>query len=91
MKIGCDDISVESLLDGSDLFKIPKFQRPYSWEEDQLEDFWVDVASNDAEDYFIGSMVMYKDKPYLSIIDGQQRLTTILLFLCSIREPILRR
>lgn len=86
MKIESTDLSVENLLKGN-FFVIPRFQRPYSWEEDNIEDFWNDIAGANVPDYFIGSMVVYKlNKNILGVVDGQQRLTTIMIFLCAVRD-----
>lgn len=86
MKIESEDIDIESLLAGR-FFSIPRFQRPYSWEDDNILDLWDDVMSAKGEDYFIGSMVMYKQgKQEFSVVDGQQRLTTVTLLLCAIRD-----
>ena len=86
MKIESADLSVESLLTGN-YFTIPRFQRPYSWEEENIEEFWSDVTENSTPDYFIGSMVVYRqDKNTLGVVDGQQRLTTIMVFLCALRN-----
>lgn len=86
MKIESEDIDIESLLAGR-FFSIPRFQRPYSWEDDNIQDLWDDVMSAGGEDYFIGSMVVFKEgKQEYSVVDGQQRLTTITLFLCAIRD-----
>ena len=86
MKIESTDLSVENLLKGS-FFVIPRFQRPYSWEEDNIDDFWNDIAGTNVPEYFIGSMVVYKlSKNTLGVVDGQQRLTTIMILLCSLRD-----
>ena len=61
MKIESHDVSLEKLLQGN-YFQIPKFQRPYSWEVEQINEFWSDVISNLGETYFIGSMVVYETK-----------------------------
>lgn len=88
MKIESQDIDIERLFDGH-FFNIPRFQRPYSWDADNIQDLWNDVTSSEGEDYFIGSMVVYReDKHLLNIVDGQQRLTTITLFLCAIRDEL---
>ncbi len=72
MKIESRDADVESLLDSS-YFHIPRFQRPYSWEDEHIYDFWEDVISNQSDDYFIGSMVVYKKtKQQYGVVDGQQ-------------------
>lgn len=72
-------------------FKIPRFQRPYSWERDEVVNFWDDITKNTSPEYFIGSMVVYQDnKPYFGIVDGQQRLTTITLILSAIRDAFIK-
>jgi uncharacterized protein with ParB-like and HNH nuclease domain len=86
VKIESKDTDIESLLDAS-YFHIPRFQRPYSWEADNVTDFWNDIVANKSDDYFIGSMVVYKKaKQQYGVVDGQQRLTTITILLCVIRD-----
>ncbi len=75
---------------------IPLYQREYSWQKEQWKELWDDILEigmdNTRNSYFVGSIV-YKDKagvigtsslPCLNIIDGQQRITTLTLLLCSI-------
>lgn len=86
MKIESQDTNIEALLTSSFLI-IPRFQRPYSWDDENLEDFWKDIAQIDGADYFIGSMVIYKNgRQQFGVVDGQQRLTTITILLCVIRD-----
>lgn len=86
MKIESKDTDIESLLDGS-YFHIPRFQRPYSWDDENINDFWNDLVANKGEDYFIGSMVVYKrSKQSFGVVDGQQRLTTTTILLCVLRD-----
>ncbi|MCD4718544.1 MAG: DUF262 domain-containing HNH endonuclease family protein [Desulfobacula sp.] len=86
MKIESKDTDIESLLNGS-FFHIPRFQRPYSWDAENISEFWDDLVINKNEDYFIGSMVVYKKaKQQFGVVDGQQRLTTITILLCVIRD-----
>ncbi|EDL50345.1 hypothetical protein ED21_27778 [Erythrobacter sp. SD-21] len=62
-------------------------QRPYNWESDHLQEFWSDVVDSIGDSYFIGSMVVYtKGRGSLAVVDGQQRITTITILLCAIRE-----
>jgi uncharacterized protein with ParB-like and HNH nuclease domain len=90
LKIESKDTDVESLLDGS-YFYIPRFQRPYSWDVDNINDFWFDLIANQSDDYFIGSMVVFKkSKQLFGVVDGQQRLTTITILLCVIRDEFLQ-
>ena len=75
-------------------FLIPDYQRPYAWNEEQCQTLWDDIfmfaiPDNNAEkfddrkdEYFLGAIVTYKnEKEQSEIIDGQQRLTTLLLLL----------
>lgn len=85
MKIQCQDHPVEHILT-SNYFEIPRFQRPYSWEKENWEDFWNDALSTKKDDYFIGSVVTYAKGQSKAIVDGQQRLTTITIILSAIRN-----
>ncbi|MDZ7952208.1 DUF262 domain-containing HNH endonuclease family protein [Nostoc sp. DedQUE09] len=86
MKIEANDKEVQDIF-ALGYFKIPRFQRPYSWTDEEVTNFWEDVIIRDYEHYFIGSMVVYQtEKPYYGIVDGQQRLTTITLMLAAIRN-----
>lgn len=84
------DKTVKQLLE-SGYYRIPRFQRPYSWDQDNVDDFWVDAVSNADPDYFIGSFVLHtkpdEDDVY-HVVDGQQRLTTITLLLAAARNAL---
>ncbi len=74
-------------------FLIPDYQRPYAWGEDQCQTLWDDIfqfsfpdnnyeAFDENEEYFLGSIVTFKnEKGKSEVIDGQQRLTTLMLIL----------
>lgn len=86
MKIQCVDSDVRKVLE-SGTYTIPRFQRPYSWDKDNVEDFWEDTTSDVIEDYFIGSIVTYNmGSASYGLVDGQQRLTTITIALCAVRD-----
>lgn len=73
----------------SGYYRIPRFQRPYSWDRDNIQDFWTDIVKENSGDYFIGSMVVYKeDGQRFGVVDGQQRLTTITILLCALRNQL---
>jgi len=76
-------------------FAIPSYQRAYSWEYDrdkkQVQQFISDINEQDInKKYFLGHFLFEKDKAIENkywVIDGQQRLTTIVIFFsCLIRE-----
>lgn len=85
MKIECHDHTVKEIFESS-YYEIPRFQRPYSWEKDNLEDFWKDVFLSNEKDYFIGSIVTYKSGDAKAVVDGQQRLTTLTILLAVLRN-----
>jgi uncharacterized protein with ParB-like and HNH nuclease domain len=74
-------------------YEIPPYQRPYSWERDNVEqllqDVW-DACENSEQEYFIGSLITIEkelDSRY-EVVDGQQRLTTLNLILARLRDHI---
>lgn len=85
MKIECHDHTVRELLESS-YYEIPRFQRPYSWDKENLDDFWTDVYESEQKDYFIGSIVTYKSGDSRAVVDGQQRLTTLTVLLSALRN-----
>lgn len=89
MNITPRNMSIRSLFQ-SHFFKIPRFQRPYSWNAENIEDFWNDAIKGPTLNYFIGSMVFYgkANAQQLSVVDGQQRLTTITIFLAALRDTL---
>lgn len=82
---------IADLLDGQHHFVIPSFQRGYRWEETQVLDLLEDIkqfANDDnikSDSYFLQPIVVkpckYNDKDAYEVLDGQQRLTTMLLLL----------
>ncbi|MBX3118612.1 MAG: DUF262 domain-containing protein [Fimbriimonadaceae bacterium] len=88
MKITSVDREIRDILQ-TNFYFVPRFQRPYSWEVELVEEFWDDVTRDTEADYFIGSMVLYGKSPELGIVDGQQRLTTITMLIAAIRDTML--
>lgn len=88
MNVNANDKTIEAVL-SSGFFRVPRFQRPYSWDTSEVEDFWEDVGES-SSDYFIGSMVIFNDAAASGLVDGQQRLTTITMMLAAIRNEFIR-
>ena len=69
-------------------YEIPKFQRDYSWEAEQWDDLWFDLMSlieNEEMEHYMGYLVLQtSNNKNFSIIDGQQRLTTMSLLILSV-------
>ncbi|MCK1658603.1 DUF262 domain-containing protein [Bradyrhizobium sp. 151] len=78
------------------LFRIPSYQRPYAWTTEQASELLDDITTACAETtdvanaspYFLGSIVLIKNPqaPEADVVDGQQRLTTITILLCVLRD-----
>ena len=80
---------------------VPLFQRPYTWSEKQWRTLWEDVMvfypvndANDKATHFMGAVVTMPARSVpvgvskFLIIDGQQRLTTISLLMCAVRDML---
>lgn len=87
MNITANGRTIEQVLGGG-FFRVPRFQRPYSWDRANVEDFWLDVVES-GTDYFIGSMVVYPQSEFSGLVDGQQRITTITMMLAAIRNELI--
>ncbi len=80
-------------------FLIPDYQRPYAWEDTECQTLWEDIFNfafpdndyskfdSDSDEYFLGPIVTFKnDSNKMEVIDGQQRLTTLMLLLRAFYE-----
>lgn len=71
------------------VFEVPLYQREYSWELEQISDLFYDIQNSDPDEgHFLGSLLLYEVGAVRQIIDGQQRLTTVFLFLHSILKAL---
>ena len=80
-----EQLDVGALLT-NDIYRIPMYQRNYAWEEGEITQLIQDVVDyqkdHQGQNYYIGTLVVFKcpDGAY-ETIDGQQRLTTLMLLL----------
>lgn len=101
------------LIGGQKIFKIPVFQRPYSWEKDEREALWMDILAQYSKllpywdnvdrdsiikkipKHYMGTMVLSGEGavgiPIFEIIDGQQRVTTIMTIVAALRDAKIKR
>ncbi|ANN15064.1 hypothetical protein SD37_04900 [Amycolatopsis orientalis] len=98
--VAARETTLQELLEGTKQYRVPLYQRTYSWDRKQLARLWEDVVQL-AEDrvghpnatHFIGSVVLAPSpgngptgvQDFL-VVDGQQRLTTLTLLLCAVRD-----
>ena len=90
------ETKLREIIQGDKQYIVPLFQRPYSWKKSQWEALWNDIielcTTENPRPHFMGSIVTMPTSAipegvskYL-LIDGQQRLTTIFILLCALRD-----
>lgn len=88
------DTTISDLLYNNNVFfRVPRFQRGYTWGQDQAEDFFDDLVQTNSTSYFLGTIILNCQDSVnstgvtsLDIIDGQQRLVTIIAFNAALRD-----
>ncbi|MBZ7938823.1 DUF262 domain-containing protein [Campylobacter sp. W0014] len=87
--------SIIDIFSSNNIYEIPNYQRPYKWEDEQVEQLFDDIyeayknSKNDEnENYFLGSIVVTKQSndSYYEVVDGQQRITTLMILFCVLRD-----
>ncbi len=99
-KLNIDQKTIAGLFsDKKSDFLIPDYQRPYAWEDTECQTLWEDIFNfafpdndyskfdSNSDEYFLGPIVTFKnDNNKMEVIDGQQRLTTLMLLLRAFYE-----
>jgi alkylated DNA nucleotide flippase Atl1 len=97
------ETTLKELIQGEKQFRVPLWQRQYTWKRDEHLLLWSDIleqyaqllpgsASVAGSGHFLGSFVLSpaafaaSDVASFLIVDGQQRMTTLLLILCALRD-----
>lgn len=92
MTIKAEENQLGRIFSDDYLFEIPDYQRPYAWTTEQsgelLDDLLTAVSEAKGSSYFLGSIVLIKDpnEAPAAVVDGQQRLTTLTILFCVLRE-----
>jgi len=80
------------LVDDEKFYQVPDYQRPYSWDKDNVSDLIDDLTEayliDENKTYFCGSLVVVRNESEkrFDIIDGQQRITTFTIIACVFRD-----
>lgn len=83
-----------SIISTNRRFVVPKFQRDYSWNNEQWDDLWQDIETmiEEHDEHYMGYLVLQtQDDKLFYIIDGQQRFTTVLLLIYAAIKCIERQ
>lgn len=101
MNIKPKDKSIKSLLISGSQFSIPRFQREYSWDKKNYQEFIDDMLNClvlkdgklETKSYFLGTMLFIGDysdtkekDQYIYVVDGQQRITTITILFSALSD-----
>ncbi len=95
-----NDDTIKELIEGTKQFEVPIWQRQYTWGPREQDQLWEDLREqyenllegSSAGGHFVGTFVLSPRDPsatgvtHFLVIDGQQRLTTLMLLLCAIRD-----
>ncbi len=85
-----DSKTIINLFAGPVSYQIPSYQRLYSWDTERVEQLWDDLFSafeENTEEYFLGSIILIKKGDNIfEVVDGQQRLTTLTILFCVLRD-----
>ncbi|HHF2245730.1 TPA: DUF262 domain-containing protein, partial [Haemophilus influenzae] len=98
MNFEADSNTIQGLLTSPRSYNIPRFQRDFSWEKSNYNEFLNDMLGQiqfindnfEGSQYFLGNMLFLggKTSEVVAIIDGQQRLTTVTILLASLRDSL---
>lgn len=85
------ELEIRRVFSDDYLFEMPSHQRPYAWTTEETDELLKDLSiamDNNEEAYFLGSIVLIRnsDSSAYQVIDGQQRLTTLTILFCVLRE-----
>ncbi|GED40783.1 DUF262 domain-containing protein [Cobetia marina] len=96
MELNAHTPNLGTLLSQKSVYRVPRFQRDYSWKVEEVAELWSDLENcivlEEGElkcsEYFIGTLVLVgkEGSSTYDIVDGQQRLTTITIMLRAIQE-----
>ncbi len=84
--------SFSELISNGRIYRVPTYQRDYSWEQDNWEDLWLDIINSHEtkNSHYMGAIVLKgsQEDSSLTIIDGQQRMATLSVLVIAIIEKI---
>jgi len=79
-------VTIEKLFQDTPKIRIPAYQRAYTWGEKQCSQFLEDLLEQKGKRYYLGQILFEQDGDTYFVIDGQQRLTTTVIFVSVIAK-----
>ncbi|WP_306211246.1 DUF262 domain-containing protein [Actinoplanes sp. RD1] len=89
-KLESDMLPLTKLFSQDFFFRIPEYQRPFLWDDEDFTNLIDDLAGAQRDEpYFLGTLVLHKinDGEY-DVVDGQQRLTALCILLACMRDSL---
>ncbi len=88
MDIAVDKCTLNDILGlAGTQYRVPYYQRGYSWELEHVDELIDDIDAALGTSYFLGSIVLTNEnRMQPEVIDGQQRVATLMMLLCAIRD-----
>jgi hypothetical protein len=83
--------TLTEIFSGNNRYEIPVYQRPYSWHPDEhVEQLWDDLIeawkNNGGSEYFLGALILVESGETYEVLDGQQRLTSLIISYAVTRD-----
>lgn len=98
MNFNAENSTIKGLLSNPRSYQIPRFQRDFSWDKSNYNEFLTDMLGQikvehntfQTSQYYLGNMLFLgeNNSKFVEVIDGQQRLTTITILLAAIRNKL---
>ena len=95
-----DETELSSLLSGDTVFAIPYFQRAYKWKPERIQQLnrdILDLVDESSDFHFLGAIIIHgrrsnpSDPDVYEVIEEQQKITTIFLYMCAIVRKIYKK
>jgi uncharacterized protein with ParB-like and HNH nuclease domain len=96
MKAGESGTQLGQVIRSYSSMKVEDYQRTYSWKSEDVDYFFqdlIDASLSPKENHFFGTLIFQEvpgDNNKVTIVDGQQRLTTVFLTIAAIRDEVLK-
>jgi hypothetical protein len=89
-KLESDMLSLAKLFSQDFFFRIPEYQRPFMWDDEDFSNLIDDLSgANWDEPYFLGTLVLHKQQgSEYDVVDGQQRLTALCILIACVRDAL---
>jgi hypothetical protein len=93
MDIGAQTPTLKDVVESYSALRVEDYQRTYSWQREQIDELLLDLTdcSSSSETHFFGTLILQESEgKTATIVDGQQRLTTVFILIAALRDELLK-